>query len=158
MISAMAEGFDPLKSDEDVEEILRLAVRSGDFGGADLRERLESSASELGISPEALAHAEEQWRAQKQTQVTLEQDKLDRKLFRKIRVGDFVSHLGSYLAVNGFLFWLDWRDGHVTWVQWPIMGWGIAIVIHAFSLLAHDRDNERDYQRWRKRRYKREEE
>ena len=158
MISAMAEGFDPLRSDEDVEEILRLAVRSGDFGGADLRERLVSSATELGISPEALAQAEEQWRAQKQRQVTAEQDRLDRKMFRKIRVGDFVSHLGSYLAVNGFLYWLDWRDGHLTWVQWPIMGWGIAIAIHAFSLLGHDRDNERDYQRWRKKRYKQEKE
>lgn len=152
MVTAMAEGLEPLKSDEDVEEILRLAVRSENFAGEDLRGRLVNSASELGISPEALAQAEQQWKAQKQSQINAEQDKLDRKLYKKSEVGDFISHLGSYLAVNGFLLWVDWRDGSVTWVQWPVMGWGIAIAIHAFSLFAH---NERDYQRWRKKKSKR---
>lgn len=50
-----------LMRDEDVEEILRLAVRESVVDGADLRERLSASASELGISEEQLRLAEEKY-------------------------------------------------------------------------------------------------
>ena len=156
MVSAMADGFEPLKSDEDIEEILRLAVRDVGFDGGNLRDRLNASASELGISADALAQAEKQWIDRRQGELSKEQELEDRKLFKKMRVGDFVSHLGSYLAVNAFLFWIDFRDGGITWAYWVLFGWGIGIVASLFTLFGHGADQERDFQRWQKKRRKKE--
>jgi len=156
MVSAMADGFEPLKSDEDIEEILRLAVRDVGFDGGNLRDRLNASASELGISADVLAQAEKQWIDRRQGELTKEQELEDRKMFKKLRVGDFVSHLGSYLAVNAFLMFIDLRKGGIDWAFWPLLGWGIGLFIHMFSLFGHGADQERDFQRWQKKRRKKE--
>ncbi len=151
----MPEGFEHLSSDEDVEEILRLAVRRTSPEGATLRDRLEMSADELGISRQALAEAEQQWAAKKRGELDLATEDADRRLFRKMRFGDFVSHVGSYLAVNGFLVWLDMRgDGHLDWAYWVILPWGIGMVCHLFALFGHGQDAEREFQRWRRKRYR----
>ncbi len=48
---------------------------------------------------------------------------------------EFYSHLGSYIAVGSFFFILnivtspgDW------WFFYPMLGWGIGLVIHYFSV------------------------
>lgn len=48
---------------------------------------------------------------------------------------EFYSHLGSYIAVGSFFFLLnivtspgDW------WFYFPMLGWGIGLVIHYFSV------------------------
>ena len=44
----------------------------------------------------------------------------------------FITHLVVYLAVNGFLFLINFvSDRGNWWFYWPMLGWGIAIVIHA---------------------------
>ncbi len=43
----------------------------------------------------------------------------------------FYAHLASYIAVNIFLVFIDIMSGGPWWVQWPILGWGIGLVIHA---------------------------
>jgi hypothetical protein len=149
----MPEGQDHLQSDEDVEEILRMAVRTEGTPGQSLRERLNVSASELGISPETLARAEQQWIAKRQGVQDAEVEREERRQFRRIRIGDFVGHLATYVAVNGFLLWLDLRgDGVINWAFWPIAGWGIAIFIHAVTSLVPGADEERDFRRWQKKR------
>lgn len=148
----MADNQEHLRTEEDVEEILRLAIRQSPFGGDTLRERLQSSADELGISPEALARAEAEWAAQNQHKQESEQDLVDRRAFHKMRVGDFVKHLGSYVAVNAFLTFIDFRDGNLGWAFWPIMGWGIAIVTHLFSLFGHGQEEEKEFRKWQKKR------
>lgn len=155
MVSLMSEGFEPLKSDEDVEEILRLAVRGTTADRGSLRDRLKMSAEELGIPADALAEAEKEWLLRKRSEADRLDEALDRKLFKKIQVGEFISHLGAYLAINGFLFWLDFRKGNdIDWAIWPILGWGIAIVIHLFKLFGTDKETDREFQRWRKKRRK----
>lgn len=155
MGSVMAEGFEPIKTDEDVEEILRLAVRNTGTGGESLRDRLKVSATELGISDEALAEAENLWKARKQGEISREQEQEERKLFRKMRIGDFITHFGTYAAINGFLFFIDSRKGGIDWAFWPLFGWGIAIVIHLFTLFAHGEEQEAEFLKWQKKRRKR---
>lgn len=66
----MAE--DHLQSDEDIEEILKLAMEKSSVTGDLLRQRLKSTAQELGISEEQLQVAEEEYRLKKERQASLE--------------------------------------------------------------------------------------
>ena len=46
----------------------------------------------------------------------------------------FYSHLILYLVIMGLLFFIDYSDGGNWWVQWPIIGWGIFVVIHGINV------------------------
>lgn len=148
-----------LRSDEDIEAILHLAVQQNSSGSEDLRARLQSAADELGLTPEQIQAAEEAYRAEKASQAVQKQTELEDtqlwKQFRKTQVSDFISHLGTYVAVNTFLIWLDMNQGGgLNWAYWSVAGWGIAIAIQAFNLLASQRtDNLDEFERW-KRKYK----
>jgi len=148
-----------LKSDDDIEAILHLAVQQTSSGSEDLRARLLSAADELGLTPEQIEAAEVAYRAEQsskavQKQVEVEDSELW-KQFRKTQVSDFISGLGTYAAVNTFLVWMDLSQGSgLNWAYWPLAGWGIGIAIQAFNLLASQRtDNLDEFEKW-KRRYK----
>jgi hypothetical protein len=55
---------------------------------------------------------------------------------------DFYKHLITYILVCGLLVVIDLADRDVgagtflglNWAYWPIIGWGIAVVIHALSV------------------------
>lgn len=45
----------------------------------------------------------------------------------------FYTHLIVYVAVIVLLATINFlTSSSVIWFQWPMMGWGIAVVIHAF--------------------------
>jgi hypothetical protein len=47
----------------------------------------------------------------------------------------FYIHLIVYVIVNLFLFLLNiMTSPDVLWFYWPLLGWGIAIVVHAISV------------------------
>ena len=47
----------------------------------------------------------------------------------------FQSHLAIYLAVNLLLFVINIATApEHFWFQWPLMGWGIGIIGHAYNL------------------------
>jgi len=54
-----------------------------------------------------------------------------------------LSHIGSYIIVNGFLV-LIWaitgRDGGF-WPMWVMIGWGIGLAFHIFSYLIGKRSD-----------------
>ncbi len=52
----------------------------------------------------------------------------------------FYIHLGVYVLVNLFLFLLNiiTAPDHL-WFFWPLLGWGIAIVAHGFSVFGSGR-------------------
>jgi hypothetical protein len=143
-----------LKSDDDIEAILRLAVRSEGATVEDLRARLVSTAAELGISEQALRAAEERYRLERQAELTAVQDAHDRRLYKKMRWGAFVSHLASYVVVNSFLVWIDLRDGDIGWVYWVLFGWGIGVALDLVSHLTWTQEQEREFLKWQKRRHK----
>ena len=51
---------------------------------------------------------------------------------RVTELRDFYRHLGVYVIVNLGLFFINMTvSPEVLWFIWPLMGWGIAIVVHA---------------------------
>ena len=47
----------------------------------------------------------------------------------------FYIHLVVYVVVNAFLFLLNiTMSPDVLWFYWPLLGWGIALVLHAISV------------------------
>jgi hypothetical protein len=47
-------------------------------------------------------------------------------------IRDFFTHLGVYLVVNLFLFGINMvSNSSSLWFYWPLMGWGVAVAIHA---------------------------
>jgi hypothetical protein len=63
-----------------------------------------------------------------------------RKRARELK--DFYGHLVTYVLVCSLLVVIDLADSSeadefigLSWAYWPILGWGIAIVIHAVSVL-----------------------
>lgn len=56
----------------------------------------------------------------------------------KKRVGelkDFYQHLLTYIVVNAFLFGINKVTSPGTnWFIWPLMGWGVGIVLHALTV------------------------
>ena len=50
----------------------------------------------------------------------------------RLRRGTFYSHLSIYLGMCVFFLAVDLFHNHaLTWAQWPIMGWGIGILVQA---------------------------
>lgn len=144
-----------LKTDDDVEAILKLAIRKSSSSPA-LRERLQMSAEELGISPEQLAQAEQEYYAQKERQEAIDKqaaiEKQEKKEFRRTQMRDLMWHLGSYLTVNAFLVFIDMvEDFQIDWAYYPLFGWGIGMVFHIFSLF-DSTENEDEFRKWKRRR------
>ncbi len=134
----MAQEFEHLQTDQDVDEILRLAVqRSG--GSTDLRARMAASAEELGITPEELAAAEEEYRTRRQEEV---QEKAARIKRRRA----FIDHLATYFCVNLGLVAIWYFSGRdYFWPIWPLTGWGLfGVLPHFWNAWVMNRDEEKD--------------
>jgi hypothetical protein len=49
----------------------------------------------------------------------------------------FYVHLGIYLIVNTMLFLINvLSDSGNYWFYWPLLGWGIGLAAHAFTVFA----------------------
>lgn len=113
------------ESSDPVEEILRIAIRnSGGGTDATLRERLLASASELGISEEAVLQAQKVWEEQRKEQDLFEE-------YRAQVKQEFWTHAGVYVVVNVLLIIINALTSHYPWAIWPILAWGIGFGCHA---------------------------
>ena len=59
----------------------------------------------------------------------------------------FYSHLATYAVVISLLAILDYLSGPSWWVQWPLVGWGIALVLHALGVFVFDTRFGSDWER-----------
>ncbi len=140
-----------LTSEEDVEAILRLAIRHPGETTTDLRQRLQQTATELGIPPEALARAEEQYFKGKTVKDELREYQEERK--RQARI-----HLISYIAVNAGLLGINvltamGDKSPSLWALYPLLGWGIGLVIHLGSVFfTKPSVTDDEFIEWRRRR------
>lgn len=129
--------------EKEAEEILRLASRKENPLGGISRNELERSAAELGISPEALREAELQIAEQRQ-----EAD--DRKKFRQYQRGEILSDFGKFMAVGGFLIFLDlFKDGRLSWAFWPVGIWGMVMLGSMLQALIGT-NREKEFERWQR--------
>lgn len=132
-------------SDQDMSEIIKRAAAIDGNANVD-RQILERTASELGISNEALEQAEAEYRQGIATESEREQ-------FIAHRMANFYGHLATYVVVNIFLSFLALRGSGHFWAIWPIMGWGIGIAIEFFNVrLTAGTGFDGEFARWRERR------
>lgn len=45
----------------------------------------------------------------------------------------FYTHLVIFIVINLFLFLLNWFSGGTWWFYWPLLGWGIGLVVHGLN-------------------------
>ncbi len=135
--------------DHEVDEILRRAIRREANDGKALRERLLHAASELGISTESVLAAEKEYRAESGRNKMLATYSREQK--RGLRV-----HLVAYASVNLFLIAINLltiKDDHTPWALFPLLGWGIGLVIHAVVAMAKPDWDSAEFQMWRSMRF-----
>jgi hypothetical protein len=54
---------------------------------------------------------------------------------RVAELRDFYRHLGVYVIVNLGLFFINMvASPEALWFIWPLMGWGIAVALHALRV------------------------
>jgi hypothetical protein len=145
----MSEDLDPTYSEEDVEQILRLAVSRGSAAGRVSRDQLMQSATELGVSPEALASAERAWHEQKL--VNAERNEFEGELRR-----NFWSHVTTYIVINAFLFCINLATSPGEWwFIFPLLGWGIGMVFHAVNTFVRSSAGHQDeFESWQRRKHR----
>lgn len=128
-----------LRSGEDVEAILKIALRNELGTDHDLRRRLAQSAEELGISPEALAEAERQY---------LAEQKVDG--FMRAKKRGMQAHLATYLSVNLMLhvIWAIVMFGDFYWPGIVLAAWGAGMVSHYIFSRQRPEPNDPHYKMW----------
>jgi len=146
----MTEFGQQFYEEEEAEQILRLAASLTSTAGAMSRERLLATAEELGISPEAVAMAEQQLAQQKTTQA-------DRIEFDRIRRRDFYGHLLSYVLFNAFLIAVNLMTSPgYFWAAWPILGWGLGLAfLVAETFFKNSEAYQEEFEKWQKKRNRR---
>ncbi len=130
---------------QDVQQILQLAIARQDRGETLTREHLLEMADELGISPESLLAAEKDWLT-KQSEF---QQKQDFDLYRRRK---FQKNTERFLIVNTFLVLLNLVNSHaLSWSLYIILGWGLGLALNAWKIYKIDQeDYEKAFQVWRR--------
>jgi hypothetical protein len=112
---------------EDIQQILNLAIARQANGGEFSREQLVEIATELGISTDTLLEAERDWQIQQG-----EQQK--RSEFNLYRRGKLQKRVGKYLIVNSFLVGLNFVSaGELSWSLYILLFWGLGLGLGAWN-------------------------
>lgn len=123
-------------TEQDVDEILKIAVNKSNVSDDMLRERLQMSANELGISPEALEAAQREYALKKKE---IEAEKAREELVRSYKEAgrkSLIQHVITYAIVCGGLLIMNLvTSPREIWAVFPAMGWGIGVLSHAIGWL-----------------------
>jgi hypothetical protein len=112
---------------EDIQQILNLAIARQAKGGEFSREQLVEIAAELGISTESLLEAEREWLVQQGEQ----QKRAEFNIYRR---GKLQKRLGKYLIVNSFLVALNLVNaGELSWSLYILLFWGLWLGLGAWN-------------------------
>ena len=112
---------------EDIQQILNLAIARQASGGEFSREQLVEIAAELGISTDTLQDAEQEWLVQ-------QKEGQKRKEFNAYRRSKFQKRFGKYAIVNSFLVCLNLVSaGQVSWSLYILLFWGLWLGLGAWN-------------------------
>lgn len=122
---------------EEAEEILRRALQRQTEVGIS-REDLVAAARDVGVSEQALLEAADEVERGRSEKAVTERLKAEKR-------AGFVSHATAYAVVGVGLFLLNLATNLATvtdqvprwWSLFPLVGWGIAVAIHAVRALRH---------------------
>ena len=131
---------------EDIQQILQIAIARQAYEGEFSRQQLLEIAAELEISPECLQLAEQEW-------VTQQSDSQERKKFNLDRRKRLQKRFGNYGLVNIFFILLDLVSGGG-------LSWSLYILLSLSFLLGLDvwnksqiqgEEYEKAFQNWKRR-------
>lgn len=112
---------------DEVGEVIKNATRLQQLAdqragaGEVTMDQLREIASELQVSPEALAQAV----ATTESEMKTARRRVRRKLL-------WFRHAGTYTGVMAGLAGIDWLSGSgIDWVYFPAIGWGMFLAAHA---------------------------
>ncbi len=128
---------------EDIQQILHLAIARQAYAGEFSHEQLLEIAAELEISPENLQVAEQQW-------LTQQGEQQKRQAFNVYRWGKLKKHAGNYAIANSFLVLLNLlSSGQLSWSLYILLFWGLGLGFKAWNTFASDGEEyERAFERW----------
>lgn len=63
-----------------------------------------------------------------------EREKLARATQQVEAITGFYIHLVVFVLVMVLLLIVNWATSPIWWVQWPFLGWGIAVLLHAWAV------------------------
>ena len=113
---------------EDLQEILNLAITRQGNSAEFTREQLEEIAEDMGISSIDLRLAEQEW-------LTRQDQHRQKQEFNLYRRRQWQKKFISYALTNGFLITLNLAfAGQISWA-WYILGfWSLSLGIHTWSV------------------------
>ncbi len=130
-------------SQEDIQQILNLAIARHTTDGELSRQQLWEIASELDISQTAIQAAERDW---------LEQKIIDgkRRAFNLYRRQKFQQKLTNFAIVNTFLVSLNFMAaGTLSWSLYILLFWGLGVALNGWKAYQTKGEAyEREFQRW----------
>ena len=128
---------------EDIQQILQIAIARQVHEGEFSREQLLEIAAELEISPACLQVAEQEWLAQ---QGLLQK----RQAFNTYRRGKLRKRFGNYVIVNSFLLLLNLASaGALSWSLYVVLFWGLGLGLSTWNTYQNKgEDYERAFQKW----------
>ena len=119
---------------DEVGDIIDVAARLDDLvddptdRGLTL-DQLIHVAAEVGISPDAVRRAIREERKRR----VVDDREARKRVRRRMR---FVRHALVYIVVVSSLLLIDALNGGGWWFYWPMIGWGIGLLIHILVVVA----------------------
>ena len=128
---------------EDIQQILQIAIARQAYEGEFSREQLLEIAAELEISPECLQAAEREWLTQ-QVEIQKRQD------FNTYRRGKLQKRVGNYVIVNSFLVLLNLVNaGELSWSLYILLFSGLGLGFNTWNTYqSQGEEYERAFQKW----------
>lgn len=132
---------------EDVQQILHLAIARQAQSGELTRAQLLEIATELNISLSDLQAAEQEW-------ISRRGESEERETYNQLRRSRFNQSLFKYLVINAFLLVLNFMTaGTLSWSLIVAMAWGVPIALEGWrAYQTVGEEYEEAFQRWRTRR------
>jgi len=136
----------PSYRQEDIQQILNLAIARQANSGEFSREQLQEIATELGISTQTLWSAEQDWLVQQGEEQKRQEFNIYRR--RQLQKG-----CGRYLIVNGFLVCLNLVSGvGLSWSLYILLFWGLGLGLGAWNTYQlQGEEYEQAFRRWDRR-------
>jgi hypothetical protein len=130
---------------EEIQQILQLAIARQTYQGEFSHKQLLEIARELEISPESLQAAEQDWLEQK-----IERQK--RQAFDHYRWGRIRRKTGKYVIANTFFVTLDLiGNAAFDWSHYIVLLWGLFLVLQIWhTSQTRGEEYEQAFQRWQR--------
>lgn len=134
-----------LYTQDEVQQILNLAITRQAYQGEFTHQQLAEIAEELEITPECLQLAEKEWLSQQ-----LEIEK--REAFNNYRQGQLQHSAGRFAIINSSLVTLNFLSaGHLTWSLYIVLFWGVKVALNAWKTYNTQGESyEQAYQKWKR--------